>query len=62
MKSLVRLEARISLMEEKLRVDTEEPIQDPRPVERTLHVEHIVLPPHDEPEYVPNPEEEEYEN
>jgi len=40
-------------------IDTEEPIQDPRPVERTLHVEHIVLPPHDEPEYVPNPEVEE---
>ena len=40
-------------------INTEEPIQDPRPVERTLHVEHIVLPPHDEPEYVPNPEVEE---
>ena len=29
------------------------------PIERTLHVEHIVLPPHDEPEYVPNPAVEE---
>jgi hypothetical protein len=42
-------------------IDTEEPIQDPRPLERTLHVEHIVLPPHDEPEYIPNPEIEEEE-
>ena len=42
-------------------VDTEEPGQDPKPLERTLHVEHIVLPPHDEPEYIPNPEIEEEE-
>ena len=41
------------------RVDTEEPSKDPKPLERTLHVEHIVLPPHDEPEYIPNPEIEE---
>jgi hypothetical protein len=40
-------------------VDTEEPSKDPQPLERTLHVEHIVLPPHDEPEYIPNPEVEE---
>jgi len=53
-------------------IDTEEPVQDPRPLERTLHVEHIVLPePEDkiennippainyEHEYVPNPEVEE---
>ncbi len=40
-------------------VDIEEPSKDPRPLERTLHVEHIVLPPHDEPEYIPNPEIEE---
>ena len=48
-------------------VHTEEPIEDPKPLERTLHVEHIVLPepedkeektyPHAyENEYVPNPE------
>jgi hypothetical protein len=54
----------------EIRGDTEEPVQDPRPVERTLHVEHIVLPepeekeeqiyPHAyENEYVPNPEVEE---
>jgi hypothetical protein len=41
------------------RVDIEEPSKDPKPLERTLHVEHIVLPPHDEPEYIPNPEIEE---
>ena len=55
------------------RVDIEEPIEDPKPLERTLHVEHIVLPepeeeekeegkvyPHaHENEYVPNPEIEE---
>ena len=40
-------------------VDTEEPSKDSKPLERTLHVEHIVLPPHDEPEYIPNPEVEE---
>ncbi len=40
-------------------VDTEEPKQDTETLNRTLHVEHIVLPPHDEPEYVPNPEVEE---
>ena len=40
-------------------VDTEEHIEDAKPLERTLHVEHIVLPPHDEPEYIPNPEVEE---
>ena len=52
-------------------VDTEEPVQDTKPLERTLHVEHIVLPepeekeeektyPHAyENEYVPNPEIEE---
>ena len=42
-------------------VDIEEPSKDPKPLERTLHVEHIVLPPHDEPEYIPNPEIEEEE-
>ena len=52
------------------RVDTEEPSKDPQPLERTLHVEHIVLPEPDEKEekiyahayeneYVPNPEIEE---
>ncbi len=52
------------------RVDIEEPSKDPRPLERTLHVEHIVLPEPDEKEekiyahayeneYVPNPEIEE---
>ncbi|MDC0863110.1 hypothetical protein OAP74_01390 [bacterium] len=52
------------------RVDTEEPSKDPKPLERTLHVEHIVLPEPDEKEekiyahayeneYVPNPEIEE---
>ena len=50
-------------------VDIEEPVKDPRPLERTLHVEHIVLPEPDEKvetyhheyenEYVPNPEIEE---
>ena len=45
----------------EIRVDTEEPNQDTKTVERTLHVEHIVLPPHDEPEYIPNPEIEEEE-
>ena len=51
-------------------LDTQEPIKDPKPLERTLHVEHIVLPepeakeekiyPHAyENEYVPNPEIEE---
>ena len=53
------------------RVDIEEPVKDPRPLERTLHVEHIVLPEPDEKvetyhheyenEYVPNPEIEEEE-
>ena len=56
----------------KTDIDTEKPVQDPRPLERTLHVEHIVLPePEDkietnippainyEHEYVPNPEVEE---
>ena len=52
-------------------VDIEEPVKDPRPLERTLHVEHIVLPEPDEKvetyhheyenEYVPNPEIEEEE-
>ncbi len=52
-------------------VDIEEPVQDPQPLERTLHVEHIVLPDPDmdaiqsqqqviyEDEYVPNQEIEE---
>ena len=53
------------------RVDIEEHIEDPKPLERTLHVEHIVLPDPDmdaikspqqviyEDEYVPNQEIEE---
>ena len=52
-------------------VDIEKHIEDPKPLERTLHVEHIVLPEPDEKEetyhhayeneYVPNPEIEEEE-
>lgn len=39
-----------------VRIDTDNNKENAEPIlERTLHVERIVLPPHDEPEYVPNP-------